>query len=110
MAGTLIINDKKAWTIGIHAFGPIIDMVRDLCKREYPQDEDLSSVFEPMDQGFDMVSIGGLSSLAFRRFASCCKRLPDEIRADPEIEESWKGRLEECVQDLIAELSSDPRW
>lgn len=106
MAGAVIINSHNTWTVGSHAFWPIVERLRVGYKVQFAGEID--RIVRPTVEGFEFIALDDLSAVAFRRFVNVCEEAL--ARFQQESPEVGREPLEFVWGDLINHLRRDRRY
>ena len=109
MAGSIIISDENVWTVGSHAFTPLMERLKESFCADAAMLEEAKEVFAPLDEGFEFISLKNLSSIAFRQFAAACKLERHAIQIDSMLSNTTLQTLDLCLSGLLSQLEADSR-
>ncbi len=111
MSGTIIISKGAVWSVGSHAFFPVVNMTRNMLSAR--DREDLRESFSPLDEAADMVVLNELDSDRFNRFVRATRAMYDVCRASEArsgVPSRFYAGIMKCWRELLDLLERDPRY
>ncbi len=111
MAGTILFESERHWTVGSHGFFPVVDRIRAATPEALKHL--IEPLFEPIDHGFQFIALDeDATPESFRAFYLVTLKeyrrcLASE--AEARLPQGFYRTIMECWSVLIRLLESDPR-